>query len=131
MKKYILSTLFFSLATTLTYAHEPYVAPLSYITSNTQIPVISAYAEQALQPEYALKQPTFNIIQPDQSKISITSESTLKSASLIDLPLPQKGTYQISSKVSFPLKYAQHNKEWKIFFDMPADKAKNLCTRQK
>ena len=74
MKKYILSTLFFSLATTLTYAHEPYVAPLSYITSNTQIPVISAYAEQALQPEYALKQPTFNIIQPDQSKISIPSE---------------------------------------------------------
>ena len=129
MKKFILSTLFLSLATTLTYAHEPYVAPLSYVTSNTQIPVISAYAEQALQPEYALKQPTFNIIQPDQNKISITSESTLKSASLIDLPLPQKGTYQISSKVSFPLKYAQHNKEWKIFFDMPADKAKNIKDR--
>ena len=129
MRKYILSTLFFSLATTLTYAHEPYVAPLSYITSNTQIPVISAYAEQALQAEYALKQPTFNIIQPDQSKISITSESTLKSASLIDLPLPQKGTYQISSKVSFPLKYAQHNKEWKTFFDMPADQAKDIKER--
>ena len=129
MRKYILSTLFFSLATTLTYAHEPYVAPLSYITSNTQIPVISAYAEQALQAEYALKQPTFNIIQPDQSKISITSESTLKSASLIDLPLPQKGTYQISSKVSFPLKYAQHNKEWKTFFDMPADQAKDITER--
>ena len=129
MRKYILSTLFFSLATTLTYAHEPYVAPLSYITSNTQIPVISAYAEQALQAEYALKQPTFNIIQPDQSKISITSESTLKSASLIDLPLPQKGTYQISSKVSFPLKYVQHNKEWKTFFDMPADQAKDIKER--
>ena len=129
MKKYILSTLFFSIATTLTYAHEPYVAPLSYITSNTQIPVISAYAEQALQPEYALKQPTFNIIQPDQSKISIPSESDLKSVSLIDLPLPQKGTYQISSKVSFPLKYVQHNKEWKTFFDMPADKAKDIKER--
>ncbi len=129
MRKYILSTLFFSLATTLTYAHEPYVAPLSYITSNTQIPLISAYAEQALQAEYALKQPTFNIIQPDQSKISITSESTLKSASLIDLPLPQKGTYQISSKVSFPLKYAQHNKEWKTFFDMPEDQAKDIKER--
>lgn len=129
MNKYIFSVLLLSSFSTLNYAHEPYVAPLSYITSNTQTPVISAYAEQALQPEYALKQPVFNIIQPDQSKISIASESTLKSANLIDLPLPQKGTYLISSQVSFPLKYAQHNKEWKSFFDMPADKAKPIKER--
>ena len=129
MNKYIFSVLLLSSFSTLNYAHEPYVAPLSYITSNTQIPVISAYAEQALQPEYALKQPTFHIIQPDQSKTSIASESTSKSANLIDLPLPQKGTYLISSQVSFPLKYVQHNKEWKSFFDMPADKAKPIKER--
>ena len=102
MRKYILSTLFFSIATTLTYAHEPYVAPLSYITSNTQIPVISAYAEQALQAEYALKDMKFDVIQPDNSKINVAVESKLKSASIFDLALPQEGTYIISSKTSYP-----------------------------
>lgn len=81
--------------------------------------MISAYAEQALQPEYALKQPTFNIIQPDQSKISIPSWHDLKSVSLIDLPLPQKGTYQISSKVSFPLNTYSTIKNGKPFLICP------------
>lgn len=129
MKKHILSTLFLSLATTLTYAHEPYVAPLSYITSNTQIPVISAYAEQALQAEYALKDMKFDVIQPDNSKINVAVESKLKSASIFDLALPQEGTYIISSKTSYPLKYVQHNKEWKVLYDTPADKAGDIKDR--
>jgi len=127
MKKILFTTL---LACSFAQAHEPYVAPLSYITSNTQIPVISAYAEQAFHAEHALKQATFNIIQPDQSKISIPVESSLKSATVFDLPLPQQGTYQISSTVSFPLKYVQQNKEWKIFFDMPAEKAGSIKDRE-
>lgn len=129
MNKYILAIVPLSLSI-LTYAHEPYVAPLSYITSNTQIPVISAYAEQAFQAEHAIENINFNVIQPDQTQHTVNVENQLKSASVFDLKLPQSGTYIISTKTSFPLKYVQHNKEWKMIFDVPADEAGNLNDRE-
>ena len=51
MKNALLCTLLFC---SVAQAHEPYVAPLAYHTENTQVPVLSAYAEQAFHPEYAL-----------------------------------------------------------------------------
>ena len=130
MKKYIIpSLLSSSLFCTVAQAHEPYVAPLSYLTANTQIPIISAYAEQALNAEYALKQPSFTITQPDNTKSEIQTVGHLKSATVFDLPLKDSGTYQISTQISYPLKYVQHNKEWKMFFDMPADQATPIAER--
>jgi hypothetical protein len=127
MKKYLcLAIVFCSYA----HAHEPYVAPLGYLTANTQIPVIASYAEEALNAEHALKQASLTVIQPDQSNIQIQPASTSKSATVFDLALPQSGTYQLSSKASFPLKYVQHNKEWKMLFDVPADKAGNISERE-
>ncbi|BCX75722.1 DUF4198 domain-containing protein [Acinetobacter bereziniae] len=126
MKKYLCLALLFC---SYSHAHEPYVAPLSYLTANTQIPVIAGYAEEALNAEHALKQTTLTVIQPDQSQLQVQPASTLKSATVFDLALPQSGTYQLGTKVSFPLKYVQHNKEWKMLFDVAADKAGNISER--
>lgn len=127
MKKYLyLSVLLCSYS----YAHEPYVAPLGYNTTNTQIPVIASYAEEALNAEHAMKQTALNVIQPDQSKLQVEAASTLKSATVFDLALPQAGTYHLFSKASFPLKYVQHNKEWKMLFDVPAEKAGKIAERE-
>lgn len=112
-----------------TYAHEPYIAPLAYVTENTQTPVISGYAEHALNSEYALKDVTFTVIDPAQTVSIIQPESTLKSATVFDLALPTDGTYKISSKVAYPLEYALHNKEWKLFHNVSADKAGAITER--
>ena len=126
MKKYLCLALLYC---SYSHAHEPYVAPLSYMTENTQIPVIASYAEQAFNAEHALKQVDLTVIQPDQSTITLQNQSSLKSASTYDLSLPQSGTYRLFAKTSFPLKYVEHNKTWKMLFDMPADKAKPMAER--
>ena len=86
MKKYLCLALLFC---SYGHAHEPYVAPLSYLTANTQIPVIAGYAEEALNAEHALKQAFLTVIQPDQNQLQVQPASTLKSATVFDLALPQ------------------------------------------
>lgn len=126
MKKYLPLALFIC---AYAQAHEPYVAPLAYMTDNTQVPVFSAYAEQALQAEYALKDVPFTVIQPNQTHINIQPSTELKSVSAFDLQLPEKGTYTIHAKTSYPIQYVQHNKQWKIFSDVAADKVPALAER--
>lgn len=108
MKNALLCTLlFFSVA----QAHEPYVAPLAYHTENTQVPVLSAYAEQAFHPEYALKDISFSVFQPNQTQTTIQAQKHLESATAFDLKLPEKGTYTIFAKTSYPIEYVQHNRQ--------------------
>lgn len=132
MKNFVLlSALVSSISTisVMAYAHEPYIAPLTYVTENTQTPVISGYAENALNSEYALKDVTFTVVDPAQTVSTIKPEATLKSATVFDLALPKDGTYKISSKVAYPLEYALHNKEWKMFHDVTAEKAGKIADR--
>lgn len=108
---------------TLSFAHEPFIAPYSYITENTQIPVIAAYAEDALIAEYAMKDiKQFDVILPNQQAHKIDT-TMVKSATFANLELKDQGTYQIFTTASYPLKYAYHQKQWKIFYDMEANKA--------
>ena len=90
MKNALLCTLLFC---SVAQAHEPYVAPLAYHTENTQVPVLSAYAEQAFHPEYALKDISFSVFQPNQTQTMIQAQKHLESATAFDLKLPEKGTY--------------------------------------
>ncbi|MEG0489262.1 MAG: DUF4198 domain-containing protein [Acinetobacter sp.] len=129
MKKYIIPSLLSSLFCSFAQAHEPYVAPLSYITTNTQIPVIGGYAEEALSAEHALGKISFTITQPNNSKSEIQTSENAKTATIFDLPLKDQGTYQIAAQTSYPLKYVQHNKQWKMLFDMPADQASPIAER--
>lgn len=126
MKKYLIIG---SLLSSFAWAHQPYVAPNSYITNNTQIAVLAGYAEDALQAEHALKESSFTITDPAHKTSIIQPTSTLKSATVFDLALPQDGTYQISSQMSYPLKYALHDKQWKLFFDTTPEKAVALKDR--
>ena len=122
--------LFCALAlSTATQAHEPYVAPLAYLTENTQVPVLSAYAEQAFHPEYALKDTSFTVFQPNQTQSTVQPVKNLDSAATFDLKLPEKGTYTIFAKTSYPIDYVQHNRQWKIFADVAADKVPALSER--
>lgn len=126
MKKYLIIG---SLLSSFAWAHQPYVAPNSYITNNTQIPVLAGFAEDALHAEHALKENNFTITDPTQKTSTIQPTSTLKSATVFDLALPQDGTYQIRSQVSYPLEYALHEKQWKLFFDTTPEKAGALKDR--
>lgn len=126
MKKIILLASLFS---TLSYAHDPFVAPLSYVTSNTQIPVLSGYAEHAFDSEYALKDASFTVVDPLQKSSTIKADNALKSVTVFDLLLPTDGTYKISSKVNYPIKYALHNKVWKPFYEVSAQDAGELAKR--
>lgn len=126
MKKIVLLA---AIVSTLSYAHEPYVAPLAYVTENTQVPVLAGYAENAFNSEYALKDATFNIIDPKQVITTIKPTTTLKSTTAFDLALPTDGTYRISSQVTYPLKYALHNKQWKLFYDASAEEAGEFAKR--
>lgn len=126
MKKYLVLAL---LACSYSQAHEPYIAPLSYLTANTQISMLSGYAEEALNAEYALKDVQFSVIQPNQTQISIQPQSQLESVTTFDLKLPQQGTYTVYGKTSYPIQYVQHNKQWKIFADVAADKVPALSER--
>lgn len=104
-------------------AHEPYVAPIAYQTTNTQVAILAGYAEEALHSEYALKSPKFEITDPKQVKSTVEPDSKLGTATVFDLKLPEAGTYRVQTTASYPLKYVQDQKEWKLFFDMAADKA--------
>lgn len=126
MKNALLCTLLFC---SVAQAHEPYVAPLAYHTENTQVPVLSAYAEQAFNPEYALKDISFSVFQPNQTQTTIQAQKHLESATAFDLKLPEKGTYTIFAKTSYPIEYVQHNRQWKIFADVAADKVPALSER--
>lgn len=126
MKKYLVLAL---LACSYSQAHEPYIAPLSYLTANTQISMLSGYAEEALNAEYALKDVQFSVIQPNQTQLSIQPQSQLESVTAFDLKLPQQGTYTVYGKTSYPIQYVQHNKQWKIFADVAADKVPALSER--
>lgn len=118
-----------ALLSSTTFAHEPYVAPLAYVTENSQTPVLSGYAENALSSEYALNDIVFTVMSPSQKSSRISPESHLKSTSVFDLALPEDGTYQISATVGYPLKYAQHDKQWKPVYDATAEKAGPLADR--
>lgn len=126
MKKLLLLS---SLIGASAFAHEPYLAPVAFVTENTQTAVISGYAEQALSSEYALKDTQFTVISPSQKSEVIKPSSTLKSATVIDLPLAEDGTYHVSAKVSYPLKYALHQKQWKLFYESTAEKAGPIADR--
>lgn len=110
-------------------AHEPYVAPLNYSTAQTQMPIFSGYAEEALTSEYALKEVQFHVIQPNQKRISIQPKSTLESVTAFDLKLPEQGTYTVYAKTTYPIQYVQHNQQWKIFADLAADQVPALPER--
>ncbi|ENX41745.1 hypothetical protein F887_02141 [Acinetobacter sp. NIPH 2100] len=121
VKKLLISSLV--VVSGYSFAHEPYIAPIAYTTEQTQVTVISGYAEEALNSEYALKNAKFEITAPNNTKTTIEPDSKLGSATVFDLKLPEAGTYTVKTSTSYPLKYVQDQKEWKMFFDMPADKA--------
>ena len=121
VKKLLISSLL--LVSSYSAAHEPYVAPIAYTTEQTQVAIISGYAEEALNSEYALKDANFELTAPNKTKTTIQADSKLGSATVFDLKLQEAGTYLIQTKASYPLKYVQDQKEGKMFFDMSADKA--------
>lgn len=120
MKKICFLVTFIS---TAIQAHEPYITPLSHFTDNSQVAIVAGYTEEALNSEHALKDFEITVTDPRQQSSKIKSSTNLKSVSVIDLALPQSGTYLIEAKTSFPLNYVKDQKDWKMLFEVPVDKA--------
>ncbi|WLF83671.1 DUF4198 domain-containing protein [Moraxella sp. ZY210820] len=117
------------ICSTASFAHEPFLTPSAYITENKQIPVLASYTEEMLIPEYAMKDvKSFQMIDPKQNKHELET-SMIKSATFANLELKEQGTYTVSTRANYPLKYVYHDKKWKKLYDTPADKAKPLAER--
>ncbi|WP_446090088.1 DUF4198 domain-containing protein [Acinetobacter sp. 1124_18A] len=128
MNKFLVLSL--ALASSYSFAHEPYVAPVAYKTEQTQVPVIAGYAEEALNSEYALKDAKLTVITPKNELKTVNSEAVHKSVTVFDVDLPEEGTYIVQTQASYPLKYVYDQKAWHLFFDMPADKAPPKAERE-
>lgn len=110
-------------------AHAPFITPQAFVTDNAQIPVLTSYAEQTLHPEYAVKTlKNIQIAQPNKEQIE-AEVTQLKSTSISDLVLKDKGTYTIATTIDYPLTYAQLNKEWRIFNAKMTENTKPLAER--
>ncbi|MEB3752804.1 DUF4198 domain-containing protein [Acinetobacter sp. MD2(2019)] len=118
MKKYLYLMLFVS---GYAVAHEPYIAPLAYVTQSTQVPILAGYAEEALQSEFALKNNQLEVLLPNNEKLQLDAVSNSKAATVFDLELKQAGTYTLQTKANFPLNYVNVNKAWHLYFKANAN----------
>lgn len=113
----------------LSYAHEPFIAPLAYTTDNKKIPVIAAYTEETLIPEYAIKNTNkIQVVDPKNNTSSIDT-TILESVTIANLNLNETGTYHIFTNLDYPLKYVYHQKQWKLWHDISAEKAGDITQR--
>ena len=131
MFKAILSTSLLStslLLTTIVHAHEAYILPLSDLPQGKQVLLHAGYTEDLFVPEFPLKAQYYGV-NPQGQQQEITSVPGLQSATLIELPLEQQGTYKIFALAEHSTDYAQQKGIWKAVYDMPASEAPTASDR--
>lgn len=103
-------------------AHEAYIAPLGDMPEGKQVLLHAGYSENLFVPEFPLKAKYFSI-NPQGQQQELTALAGLKSASVVELPLEQQGTYKIFALAEFSTNYAKQNGTWKAVYEMAADEA--------
>lgn len=102
---------------THTYAHYPYVAPLSYQTFNNHSAIVSGFYDNPFSPEIAIKNFKFHYHNPQGEKIEIADEQWAKTQTLSSMSLENKvdGTYRIRGvKQGATTQFALDEKMWKV-----------------
>jgi uncharacterized GH25 family protein len=107
---------------TIAHAHEAYILPLSDMPEGKQVLLHAGYTEDLFVPEFLLKGQYYSV-NPQGKQQELTPLSGLQSATVLELPLEQQGTYKVFAQAEHSTSYAQQNGIWKAVYDMPADKA--------
>ena len=114
--------------TTLSYAHYPYVAPLSFQTFNNHTAIVAGFYENPFAPEVAIKNFDFHFHTPNGEKIYIKDQDWLKTQTLSAYSLENKmdGTYRIrGEKQGSTAKFALDTGKWKVLVNAKPKEAQS------
>lgn len=127
MKQSLLPLALLALSTQ-SFAHAPYVAPNSYIVQGEQTAILSSFAEEPFDAEYAISGFDFSVLPPtaEQQKLTLTEGKALSSATV---ETAQEGTYQVLGQRKSDLKYAQVAKRWLRVMDVKSTDLAPLAQR--
>lgn len=105
-----------ALSTSISHAHYPYVAPLSFQTFNNHTAIVAGFYDNPFAPEVAIKNFDFHFHTPTGEKIYIKEQDWLKTQTLSAYSLENKidGTYRIrGEKQGNIAKFALDAGKWK------------------
>lgn len=116
MKQYLASFALLVLCTQ-SFAHSPYIAPNSYWVQGEQTAILSAFAEEPFDAEFAISGFDFSVLTPkgQPQKLSLTDAKAL---SVATVETTVDGTYQVLGQRKSELKYAQVGKRWLRVMDI-------------
>jgi len=98
--KHCLIALSLAIQPLATYAHTPYIAPISFDVSNAKTASFDAsFAETFFIPEAAFDKSEFIITAPDKQQSSPTKIAYFKSRTVLEQDLKLEGTYKISTGI--------------------------------
>lgn len=116
------STAFFTMGITTAFAHQAYIAPLGHHVEGDHVIVHAGYTEDLFVAEFPLKA-TFSMVDPKGLSSSLTDINVLKSATIVEAKLAEKGTYKIVANNERETKFAQVNGIWQSVRDVPVAEA--------
>lgn len=114
--------------TTLSYAHYPYVAPLSFQTFNNHTAIVAGFYDNPFAPEVAIKNFDFHFHTPNGEKIYIKQQdwSNTQTLSVYSLENKIDGTYRIRGEKQGKIaKFALDAGKWKALINAEAKNAQS------
>lgn len=103
-------------------AHQAYILPLSDLPQGKQVLLHAGYTEDLFAPEFPLKAQYYGV-NPQGQQQEITPVTGLQSATVMELPVEQQGTYKVFALAEHSTNYAHQKGIWKAVYDMPANQA--------
>lgn len=119
------------LSNSISHAHYPYVAPLSFQTFNNYTAIVAGFYDNPFAPEVAIKNFDFHFHTPTGEKIYIKEQDWLKTRTLSAYSLENKmdGTYRIrGEKQGSTAKFALDAGTWKALVNAEPKGAANSNT---
>lgn len=116
-----------TLTTTASYAHYPFVAPLSYQTFNNHTAVIAGFYDNPFASEVAIKNFKFHYHNPEGKKVYLQDDAFSQTQTVSSFSLENKidGTYRIrGEKQGLTSRFALDGKTWKPLIAAKFDPAK-------
>lgn len=120
---WVLTTLF----SVSTYAHYPFVAPMSYQTFNNHTTIVSGFYDNPFSPEVAIKNFKFHYHNPEGQKTYLEDAAFSQTQTVSSFSLENKmdGTYRIrGEKQGSSSRFALEGKIWKPLIAAKFDPAK-------
>lgn len=104
------------------FAHQAYLAPLGHHVEGDHVVLHAGYTEDLFVPEFPLKG-SFFMVDTKAQKTELSGVQTLKSATIIEAELKEKGTYKIFAHNERDTVYAEQQGKWLSVRDISASES--------